>query len=819
MVAVLKLAVGLEVEDAEAFGVANVGSRRGFLAAEVDHWGGFGSQANRSDLQSVPCARTLRFRVEPDGMVKEPWMRPLRRQIALLMLVLAGRVFAGQATDVPSRSASPVSFVNDVLPVLSKVGCNAGTCHGSSGGKGGFKLSLRGFAPEQDHDAICRDSFGRRVDGVRPQNSLLLLKPTAAVAHRGGQVLDPDSPGYEILLAWLRQRSPGPSEQEPRLIALTLARPSLSLEPNQRRSLRVEARFSDGSRRDVTRWARYDTNESTVAVVDDNGFVQAVGPGKAAVSAAYQDRVAAVEITVPYPDASQPRDYSTLPRANYIDDLVIAQWEALRLWPSPPADDATFLRRVYLDVTGTLPEPADVRAFWAATDPGKRDAVINRLLDSPDSVDMWAQKWGDVFRASREWLGEKAVWTFHRYLRDRIQRNVPWDQVVRELIAGAGNSSRTGPANFYRLQKVFNQLELWPLTAAETTAQTFLGIRIQCARCHNHPKDRWTQADYYGLASFFARVGAKKAADGSVVIHDRGTGEIKHPRLGRALPPKALDGPTMASDAAMTRRRFLAEWITAPDNPFFARATANRIWRHFMGRGLVEPVDELRTSNPPTNAALLDALARDLVDHGFDLKHLMRRILRSRTYQLASTPTPDNRADTRFYSHYLPKRMAAEQLLDAIGRVTGIRERLPGLPVGFRAQQLPDTKVASAFLDQFGRPLRRVASCECERIQEPNLKQALELMHSPVLVDRVTADEGFVARRIEAGATDAGMVEEMYLRVVGRPPTKDETTAIVKEWTAVAATSDAKGRARLRRAFHEDLLWALLNSKEFLFNH
>jgi hypothetical protein len=510
-------------------------------------------------------------------------------------------------------------------------------------------------------------------------------------------------------------------------------------------------------------------------------------------------------------------DYAKLPRANFLDERVIEQWRQLRLAPSPPADDATFLRRSYLDLTGTLPAPEAVRAFLHDPDPKKRAALIDRLLDSPEFVDAWTQKWSDIFRVSREWIGEKSMWTFHHYLRDRIRRNVPWDEVVRELVAGCGDSGHVGPPNFYRLQKVFNEAELWPLVAAETTAQTFLGIRLQCARCHNHPLDRWTQADYYGLANCFARVEARPGPDGSVVIFDRRAGGINHPRLGRPLPPKVPGGATLPAGSRLDPREYLARWITAADNPYFARATANRVWRHFLGVGLIEPVDDFRASNVPSNGPLLDALAAELTKSHFDIKQLIRLIATSRVYQLSSEATPDNRADTRFYSHYYPRRMTAEQLLDALGAVTGRPVKFPGLAANLRAQQLPDTRVASTFLDAFGRPLRRTASCECERVQEANLGQALELMNGPLLSERVHAEDGLVQRLLEKGIRDESLVEEIYVRCLSRPPRPGEKEAIRREWEKFAGS--AHDHKNERRAFYEEVLWALLNSKEFLFNH
>lgn len=750
---------------------------------------------------------------------------------------------AGPPAATPRETIAGVSFINDVLPVLSKAGCNQGTCHGGATGKGGFRLSLRGYAPEQDYPAIVRGDLGRRVNTAEPKQSLLLRKPTGATPHQGGRLIEPDSAAFNILVAWIRAGAPAPRDDELRaekleLVAVrdrgtTAGLPSSAtsadvLSAGSQLRLSARATFSDGTTRDVTPWTRWDSSDAMVARVDFGGQLTGVGPGRAAASGAYQSLVAALPIVVPFAAVDAPSapastsfDYDGLPRANYIDDLVIADWRLLGLRPSPAADDATLYRRLSLDITGTLPTPDEVRAFVAdthnETHADKRLRAIDSLLARDEFVDRWAQKWEDIFRASREWIGEKSVWAFDRYLRDAIVRNRPWNEVARELIAGAGDSSQSGPPNFYRLQKVFNELELWPLTAAETTAQTFLGIRLQCARCHNHPSDRWTQSDYYGMVSYFARTTPKVTTEGNVIIFDRPTGEVTHPRLGRPLPPKPLNAPELSADDP-DRRAHLAAWVAAPDNPYFARATANRVWRHFLGRGLVEPVDDLRPSNPPSNPALLQALADDLAAHQFDLRHLMRTILVSETYRLSSMPTEANAADRQFYSHWQPKRLTAEQLLDALADVTDVAEKFDGLPANYRAQRLPDTKVASAFLDMFGRPLRRSA-CECERIQEPNLAQALELMNSESIDSRARSDAGLVARLLADGASDERIADEIYWRALGRAPTVAERELCQAELSTANSTAAAADREATRRQFFEDLLWAVLNSKEFVFNH
>lgn len=748
--------------------------------------------------------------------------------IAILLMSLPAVGFGNEAktasADGPSSVAAQVSFVNDVLPVLSKAGCNQGRCHASATGKGGLHLSLRGYAPEQDYYALTHHLFDRRINSAAPDLSLILAKPSQAVPHQGGEALPKESVGYAILREWIQRGSPPPNPNDPQVVELTVTPARVTLKVGTKIELRVKARFADGHERDVTTWARYDTNSGAIITVDESGAALARGSGQAAVSAAYQNLVAAVDVTVPFATSEETRNYSSLPRTNYIDDLVIDKWEELRLWPSAPVDDATFLRRVYLNVAGRPPRPDEVRRYTDSESPNKRNKLIDDLLASPDFVDMWTQKWGDVFRISREWLGEKAMWSFHEFLHDRFERNVRWDVVARELIAASGDSTQSGAVNFYRTQRVFNDVTLWPLVAAETTSQVFLGVQITCARCHNHPFEKWTQDDYYGMASFFAQVGEKGKLQGKSlhIIHDRNTRKIPHPRRGKALPPKPLGMPRVPADGP-TRRHDLARWVTSRNNPYFARATANRVWRHFMSSGIVEPVDDFRASNPPTNRNLLEALAQDFMDHDYDLRHLMRTILRSRVYQLSASATEHNRSDHRFYSHYRPRRMTAEQILDALGDLTGKRQRFNGFPVGFRAQQLPDTQVASSFLDSFGRPLRRLASCECERIQEPNLVQALELMNSEMLHDMVTADEALIQRLIadpKVGGediTDAQLIDEIYLRALGRASRFAEKKALLAEWRQTAAdTSDDP--TQTRREFFEDLLWAIINSKEFLFS-
>jgi hypothetical protein len=739
--------------------------------------------------------------------------------------------------------------VNDVLPVLSKVGCNQGACHGARAGKGGFRLSLRGYAPELDYLAITHDLRGRRINRSHPEASLLLRKPLGQLPHMGGRLLAQTTPEYQILRDWIAAGAPGPRHGEPRPIRLEVPPPVLSfagvqafrcsgvqppgitgdasqdsLAPAARSSghqvirssghqLQVRARFSDRSLRDVTHWARYATNNNAVATVDEAGRVTGVGPGATAISIIYQDQVAFARVEIPFLNRVEPRQILSLPRRNFIDDLVLGQLARLRLPPSPFADDATFLRRVTLDTIGLLPTPEEVRAFVADQHPAKRERLVDALLARPEFVDFWTLKWSDLLRVNRQVLGERGMWAFHQYLRESVAANKPWDQLARELLTARGDPRAVGAANFYRIAPT-------PGEAAEAVAGAFLGIRLGCARCHNHPRDRWTQDNYYEIASFFARVSVKKEGTGSSVVFVKETGDIAQPRLGRPLPPRAFGSAmVLALDTPGDRREALARWLTAPENDLFARAIVNRIWRHFLGLGLVEPVDDMRATSPASNEPLMAALCADLVRHQFDLKRLMRLILTSRTYQLSSRPTPENAADDRHYSRFFARRLTAEQLADALGQVTGRPETYSGVPEGFRAAQLPDTTIASELLDAFGRPPRSVV-CECERSAETTMPQALLLLNGAAVNEKLGAEGGTLRRLLAAHRDDPPVIDALYLLAYSRTPAPAErATHLAAIRRAIAARPSSVTANDARREAFEDLLWALINSREFLFNH
>ena len=609
----------------------------------------------------------------------------------LTILALPGSAQSKKA--VPHTSA-PVSFVNDVIPVLTRNGCNSGTCHGAAAGKNGFKLSLRGFAPELDYNAICRQSRSRRIDLALPAQSLLLRKPLLEVSHLGGKALAHNTPDYKIMAQWLAQGAPGPEARDPHVTGLKVTPPAQSLAPKARLQLHVEALFSDGSKRDVTHWARFATNDENVASVVPDGMVSTSGVGQTAIMVGYQDKVAVARVMVPFPNTLSPQTFARAPRANYIDDLVYARLASLHLPPSRQAGDLEFVRRVTLDLTGALPTPDEARAFAANADLGKRAKLVDDLMSRPAYIDFWAYKWSDLLRVNRGTLKDKGMWAYYSYIHDAVRDNKGWDVIAREVLTARGNTFLDGPANYFRTA-------LKPEELAENVTQGFMGIRVQCAKCHNHPLEKWTQNEYYGMANIFARV--KYKADLGIYVNDEmtvyntPTGDIIQPRLGKPVAPKPLGGPALALDSSDERRAFFAKWLTRPDNWYFSHSLVNRVWAHFMGRGLVEPVDDLRETNPATNPELFDALANDFTQHKFDLRHLIKQIVLSRAYQLSSAATPQNSKDDRYFSHFLVRRMTAEELLDALSQVSGKSEDFPNMPPGLRAVQLPDTHVKSEF--------------------------------------------------------------------------------------------------------------------------
>ena len=740
--------------------------------------------------------------------------RVLTRWIPALLVAWSALLPAVQADEERER---PVAFVRDVVPVLTKLGCNAGSCHGSFQGRGGFRLSLLGFDPTADFEAIVLEAQGRRVMPSAPEWSLVLQKPTAARPHGGGKRLDANSTAYRVLYRWLEAGMPSPAPQDPQVVELRAAPDELVLKPGEEVRLAVEAHWSDGSRQIVTDGALYESTQDSVAEVSPNGTVHVHRAGGATIMVRYLGHSDAVPVIVPYGETITGEAIaSRIPANNFIDDLMIRQWQQLQLSPTALADDSEFVRRVYLDLIGTLPKPEEVRRFVSAPSADKRARLIDELLDRPEYVDYWTLKWSDLLRAHRRTLGEKGLATFNGWLRQALRENRPLDQVLRALLTAQGNLYQNGAVAFYYVDQTPEEL-------AETAAQVFLGVRLQCAKCHHHPYEAWSQDDYYGLAAVFARVQRKDTLEngsfgGAQSVRLAAEGKVMNPSTNAPATARALGENLVAEGASGDLRRALADWMTRNENPYFARNLVNRCWGHLFGRGLVEPVDDLRTTNPASHPALLSALADDFVKAGYDLKHALRTICNSRTYQLASNFAPKQDVEGMFFTHRRPRRLPAEVLLDAINHATGTEEefndggrgRFGNTKVfpGTRAIALPDPTVNSYFLDLFGRP-NRTSACDCDRGHKSDLTQVLHLANGEALHGKVVAPKGRIERQLAENLSDSASIEELYLATFCRLPDSQERKSVQK--LIAAAPSKKEGL--------QDLLWALLNSTEFVFNH
>jgi hypothetical protein len=728
---------------------------------------------------------------------------------ATITVTVAGvaRPVAVKVTGVTDKPV--VGFSEHVMPIIARAGCNSAACHASQHGKGGFKLSVFGYAPDEDYHAIVHDSLGRRINAVDPAHSLFLLKPTVAVPHGGGHRLAAGSVDHQMLLRWLANGAPRSIGPVPEVTGL-------QVQPARRvgtvgfsQQLRVTATYGDGKTRDVTAWTKFDSGDEGLVRVTRDGLFRAVGQGQGTVLARFEGQAAIATVVVPNAASVNLAGWTD---NNFIDRHAASKFKELGIAPSPICDDTTFLRRACLDATGSLPSVALARAFLDSTDPNKRSKLVDQLLgltgDPAQDVHnnayaaYWALKWSDLIRSNSASIGEQGMWAMHNWITDSFRQNKPFDRFVRELITARGSTFSNGPANFFQIANN-------PQDLTEATAQLFLGVRLQCAKCHHHPFESYSQADYYGFAAFFARVGTKASQEFGIfgaetVVLVRADGEIGHPRTGQVMKPTPLHGKPVPESS--DRRQDLAAWLTASDNRFFARNVVNRYVGYLFGRALVEPIDDLRATNPPSNAALMDALADDFAKSGYNLKHLLRTIMTSRLYQLDSQPTTANAADTRFYSHYQVKRLAAEPLLDAIDAATGSRTKFTKVPLGTRAIELPDAKYDNYFLNTFGKPLRK-GVCECERVSAPNLAQALHTLNGDILATKVGSPQGRVATLLAAKKTPDEIVEELYLATLSRRPNQAEKSSCGQ---LLAETGDV-------RAFCEDLLWSLVNSKHFLF--
>lgn len=711
----------------------------------------------------------------------------------------------GQTVSVPvsvSGATDPreIHFGNDVVPILSKFGCNSGGCHGKAEGQNGFKLSVFGFDPEADYRAITAEGRGRRVFLPSPEQSLLLQKACGDVPHGGGVRIRRNSYAYRLLRDWVAAGTPDGDPDAPKVVSLELTPHVRTMSPAAEQQLRAVATYSDGRRVDVTPHAKYQSNNEALATVDENGLVTAGDrPGEVALMAAYMGAVDVFRVMIP-----QPKTFDVFPQrpvVNFVDELVDAKLRQLNIAPSEMCSDEEFLRRVSLDVIGTLPSADEARAFLADARPDKRALLVERLLERPEYADYWALKWSDLLRVDREKLGRKGAYNYYRWIRDSLGRNVPFDEFAREVLTAEG-AVRDAPAAY--LHKVVKE----PGEAAATISQVFLGVRIECARCHHHPFDRWSQSDYYGMQAHFAQVGFKSTSEGEMIAAMK-DGKTTHPRTGQPVVAHPLGTSPESVSQEGDRRRQLAEWMTAPGNPWFARCVTNRYWAHFLGRGIVEPVDDFRSTNPPTNPELLGALAEHFVTDGYDLKQLIRTITASRTYQLSSHPNGSNRHDEQNYSRALFRPLDAEVLLDAVCTATGVPEKFDGVPSGARAIQLWDSQVPHYFLKLFGRPIR-ATPCECERSAEPGVSQVLHVLNAPSIQDKLSHAGGTITRLVEDHAEDGALAEELYLTFYSRFPTKEERSTAVRY---------LQRHADNRRAAAEDLAWSMLNTVEFLFNH
>jgi hypothetical protein len=698
---------------------------------------------------------------------------------------------------IPSvaSAADALHFENDILPILGRHGCNSSGCHGKAEGQGGFKLSVFAFDPESDYAALSKEGRGRRVFPAKPEESLLLRKASGRTAHGGGIRIPYNSDDYKTLRGWIAAGMSIGSPDAPRVIGLRVEPTERIMAMTSETPLAVIAKLSDGSEKDVTKHARFYSNNDAVAIVTADGKVHSLDvPGEAAVMAAYLGEVGVFRSIVPRVGA-KPR--AATPRFNFIDELVDKKLAKLNIAASPLCDDAEFLRRVYLDLTGMLPTGDAARKFLADPSKHKRAGLVEALLKTPEFADLWAMRWADLLRVERAALGHERAYGYYKWIRDSVHENKPFDEFARELVTAEGPTAEIGAANFYRVVTK-------PGDMAGTVSQVFLGIRIGCAECHHHPFDRWSQTDYYGMVGFFAPV----AARGDAVLSS-GDPVTNHPRSKKPVFTHALGVAEPEADPKGDRRLILADWMTKPNNPYFARNLSNRVWAWMLGAGIVEPVDDVRATNPPTNPELLDALAKFVINNKYDVKKLIAVIAASRVYQTSSRPNETNEKDERNFSRGMFKRPDAEVLLDMVCQATGVPEKFTGSPGVTRAVQLWDSKARHEFLKLFGRPVRATA-CECERTKEPSVAQVLNLLNSPDVQAKLSHEAGTVAKLVREQKDDAKLVDELYLTFFARLPSKDE---------AVIALDHLKKRAATRRQAAEDLAWAMLNSTEFVFNH
>jgi hypothetical protein len=711
------------------------------------------------------------------------------------------------AATAPLRAEAPVSFELDVMPILTARGCNAGACHGKQRGQNGFQLSLLGFDPDFDYAALTMNARGRRVFPAAPERSLLLQKPTGKVPHGGGIRLERDGADYEVVRRWIAAGLPRRIEGEPKLERVTVEPDELLMAPGEELSLRVTAYYSDGSTRDVTDRTSFQSNDGPIVAVSPAGLMKAGPiPGETAIMSRYMSLIAVTSVAIPLEGEVADEVYELLPRNNFLDDLVWRKLKSLRITPSQPVDDARFLRRAHLDIIGRLPTSDEARMFLADAGSDKRAKLIDSLLQRPEYADHWANKWADLLRPNPYRVGIKATFNFDNWIREQFRQNRPYDEFVRDLLTAQGSTWRNGATTLFRDRRE-------PEEITTLVSRLFLGVRLECAKCHHHPFEKWGQDDFYSFAAYFARVGRKGTglsppiSGGEEMVLAAKRGSVEHPLSGETLAPRPLFGEAPPENENRDPRQPLAAWIASDANDFFARVQVNRVWADLMGRGIVDPVDDLRTTNPPTNEPLLAALAAEFRAQKYDLKKLVRTIAASHVYALSSVPSERNVADTRNYSRHYRERLRAEVLAGAIDDITGVPTSFEAMPPRSRANQIWTHRVDSLFLDTFGRPDPN-QDPPCERTSDSTVTQTLHLMNAPAIHAKVTSDEGFAAKLAASEKTPDEITQELYLTVYSRFP-DDEEQAVAREFFQQEGTN--------RRQATEDMLWALVNTPEFVF--
>lgn len=764
-------------------------------ADQVLVWG-----ANASG-RPLDLTRDVQFRVEPEGVVfvtPTGQVTPLQDGRTTITARQGDKTASIEIEVSGVSNPAPVSFRRDVIPILSKAGCNAGGCHGKAEGQNGFRLSIFGYDPAADHQALVQEGLGRRVFPAAPERSLLLQKGTAATPHGGGRKLEAGSRWYRTLRRWIAEGATLDDEGETSVATLEVEPAAITLDRNASQQLRVVSVAADGTRRCVTAESAYQSNNAGIADVDPTGRITATDvPGEAAIVVRHHGEVAVCRVTRPL----QGKHFVRPAERNFIDHVVWNKLELLGIAASPPADDATFLRRASLDLIGTLPTPEETRAFLRDTSPEKRRRVVAELLESPLYADHWAQKWADLLQVDKDVVTPEGAVAFTRWIRTQLRQNVPYDEFVRRILTAEGSTLAESPAGFFQVQSDSEKL-------GRSVAQLFLGVRIECAQCHHHPLERWDQKDFFALAGVFTGVTRKPLALGGVKISDGAATDLKHPRTGEEVRAAPLGAVPFDPAATVSRRRQFATWATASDNSYLARTMVNRLWAHYFGRGLVEPIDDIRDTNPASNEPLLEALTREFLAQKCDVKAFTRTLLDSQVYQLSSRTVESNVADGQNHSRFAWKPLPAEVLLDAVSQATGVPEEFNGWPAGYRAIQVWDNKLPSDFLEIFGRPSRQ-SVCACERDAEPSIAQALHLMNATGTTAKISSRSGRAARLAASAATDDEVIEELYLSTLSRFPVDAERVRLRQAFT----------EAGNRREAIEDILWSLLNTKEFVFNH